>query len=329
MKPFSYSVAIRTLGTAGEKYEKLLNSIRKQTVQPEKTVVVLPEGCALPHYRLGIEEFVYSRKGMMPQRLESLKYIDSQYTLFCDDDVEFSEDFTLKLVEPLESFGYSVSAGPLLDFFPPDSLKYTLASLLGGACVMVRGRGNTYVRLLRTGGWSYNHSIDTQSHKVYYTESLPGTCYMAATTAMKAVHLEQEYWAERTGYSAFEDRIMIGKLIVNGYKACVVSDAKYTHNDGRTSVANLKTEPIYAGAFNHYVFWHRFLYSLSNNPREKLWMKVCINYYIWMGRLYSRLLLLSGRRTKEQAEASRKGVADAKQFVKSEEYRDLPKVICK
>ena len=39
-----YSVAIRTLGRAGEKYRKLLDSIRNAAHQPEKVVVVLPEG---------------------------------------------------------------------------------------------------------------------------------------------------------------------------------------------------------------------------------------------------------------------------------------------
>ena len=61
---FTYSIAIRTLGTAGEKYKKLLDSIVKLSIQPEKIIVVLPEGYAPPEYRLGAEEFVYSQKGM-------------------------------------------------------------------------------------------------------------------------------------------------------------------------------------------------------------------------------------------------------------------------
>ena len=44
----SYSIAIRTLGRAGAKYQKLLDSIRNSTVQPEKVVVVLPEGYSKP-----------------------------------------------------------------------------------------------------------------------------------------------------------------------------------------------------------------------------------------------------------------------------------------
>ena len=147
MEPFTYSVAIRTLGTAGEKYEKLLNSIKKQTVQPEKIVVVLPEGYALPPYQLGTEEFVFCKKGMVIQRLEALKYIDSQYTLFCDDDVEFDDAFVEKLVQPMHEGAYSCTAGPLLEFLPPNKAKYLFASFLGSVFVMLRGRKHAGIRI--------------------------------------------------------------------------------------------------------------------------------------------------------------------------------------
>ena len=100
---FKYSIAIRTLGTAGEKYVKLLNSIEALTIQPEKLIVVLPEGYSLPEYKIGREKFVFSPKGMIIQRLKALEYITSDFILFCDDDVELETEFVEKLVEPLAS----------------------------------------------------------------------------------------------------------------------------------------------------------------------------------------------------------------------------------
>ena len=55
------------------------------------------------------------------------------------DDVELSADFIEKLAEPLKRGRYDCSAGPLLEFFPPKGKKYLLASVLGGACVMLHG----------------------------------------------------------------------------------------------------------------------------------------------------------------------------------------------
>lgn len=328
MEKFSYSVAIRTLGTAGEKYEKLLRSIQNQTIQPEKIIVVLPDGYEKPTFQLGVEEFVFCEKGMITQRLEAMRYIDSDYILFSDDDIEYSKNYVELLADVLLNNGVDCAAGPLTEFFPKKSLKYACASILGGACVMLRGKDDFYVRVLNTGGWSYNHDINKSEHRVYKTESLAWTTFLIDTKVMKSIKFKDEMWLDKTGYSAFEDRVMFYKIIKNGYCIAVVSDAYYKHNDGKTSTVNLRLEPIYAASFNHYVFWHRFLYSLSKNPLEKLWMRACINYYVWMNRLYSRLLLLSGRRTREQAEASRKGFADAKLFVKSEEYKGLPGVVC-
>ena len=327
MSKFSYSVAIRTLGTAGEKYEKLLKSIQKQTIQPEKIVVVLPEGYNIPEYQIGTEEFVFCEKGMIIQRFAALKYIKSDYVLFTDDDIEYAEDYIDKLSKVLEEGAYACVAGPLTELFPPDALKYKFASLLGGACVMIHGRKDYYVRILRTGGWSYNHSI--AEHHIYETELIPGANFMIRKDIMQKISFDNEIWAERNGYSAFEDRIMFYKLIVNRYRIGVVSDAHYTHQDGNTSTKDLRLEPFYAGGFNHYVFWHRFLYSLSRNPFERFWMRLCIEYYILMGRLYSQCLCRIDRETRKQAQATMQGFRDAKIFVKSKEYLNLPSVYVK
>lgn len=327
-REFNYAIAIRTLGTSGEKYVKLLNSIRRLNIQPSQIVVVMPEGTQAPSYSIGTETIVYSSKGMIPQRIYALKMISAEYTLFCDDDIELSSNFIEKISEPLLDGEYDCSAGPLLDFFPPAGTKYLLASLLGGACVMLRGRNDTYVKILKTGGWSYNRNIDLDSHKIYKTESLPWTCYFIRTDVMRAIHFEDEIWAERTGYAAFEDRMMFYKLKVNGYQTCVVSDACYRHNDAKTSTRSMGLEPYYAGAFNHYVFWHRFLYSQNSAWSAKKWCELCINYYIIMQRLYYFLLMKTGRVDKQICQTIFNAFNDAKKFISSEEYRKIPAVKC-
>ena len=328
-KDISYSVAIRTLGTAGEKYEKLMNSIKSQNIQPEKIIVVLPYGYTVPQYQLGSEKFVFCEKGMVRQRIEALKYIDSDYTLFCDDDVEFENGFIEKLAEPIIDYGYSCSAGPLLSFFPPNTPKYWLSSIIGGACVMINGRKSNYVRILKTGGWSYSYDIDLKKHLFYNTESFAWTCFMASTDSSKKIHFSDELWCEKNGFAAFEDRVFSYKMSVNDFKCCIVSDAKYIHNDGKTSVASVKLEPIYAGAFNHYVFWHRFIYLLQKNSFSKLKSRVAINYYICMSTLHSLIELGFKKKTFEAHKALLQGFRDAKKYVKSSEYLNLNNVYCK
>lgn len=56
---FSYCVAIRTLGKAGEKYQRELDSLKNQTVQPQKILVYIAEGYELPKETIGIEQYIY------------------------------------------------------------------------------------------------------------------------------------------------------------------------------------------------------------------------------------------------------------------------------
>lgn len=93
----TYSVAIRTLGTAGSKYARLLDSIAKQSIRPQEVIVVLPHGYPLPAERQGWERFVFSPKGMVSQRVAGFDACQSDYILALDDDVEFDTDFVEQL----------------------------------------------------------------------------------------------------------------------------------------------------------------------------------------------------------------------------------------
>ena len=51
-----YCVAIRTLGTAGEKYRQTLLSLQQQTIPPNKILVYIAQGYPIPQETIGIEE---------------------------------------------------------------------------------------------------------------------------------------------------------------------------------------------------------------------------------------------------------------------------------
>ena len=54
-----YCVAIRTLGTAGEKYRQTLLSLQQQTIPPNKILVYIAQGYPIPQETIGIEEYIY------------------------------------------------------------------------------------------------------------------------------------------------------------------------------------------------------------------------------------------------------------------------------
>lgn len=97
-----YSVTIRTLGTAGDKYQRTLDSIARQTIQPKQVFVVLPKGYAPPKERLGRETFIYSDKGMVSQRVAGFRACASEFILALDDDVDFDSDFVARMFATME-----------------------------------------------------------------------------------------------------------------------------------------------------------------------------------------------------------------------------------
>lgn len=319
-----YSVAIRTLGRAGEKYQKLLNSIQNSNHPPEKVVVVLPEGYALPKERLGWEEFVFCPKSMVGQRLEALKYIDSEYTLFLDDDISFEPDFVDQLLKPLDAGNYDCSTGPLFSFFPASTMGKIAGTLTASVSISLFRR-DMYVKILRSGGWSY-HTFDTDVEHYYPTESFAWTCFMIRTQVMRNLRMEDEQvWLERFGYAYGDDRVMAYKLNKLGYKACVVSNALYEHNDAKTSTSVNEMSSAKTTLCTYYmqvVFWHRFIQDIDQSMISRFLSQICFSYWRFMMSLFWLLKCVFSKSTL-QFTAFRNGLREGDQYVRSAEYRAL------
>ena len=325
LQEIDYSVIIRTLGTAGEKYENLLKSISALEPQPKEIIVVLPEGYDLPKEQLGWERFLFSPKGMVSQRVYGIENASTKYALICDDDVGFDSDFVRQLYKPVSEGKCSFSAGPLLSFFPPKGLK-TLVSTVMGAASPTLFKKKHYVSLLRTGGYSFNRNIDTKSEAYFEALSLPWTCFFADIEALKRIDIAAEKWLDLNGYSALDDQTMFYKGYLMGYKTLVVSNALYDHLDGRTSVRNNKPATIYASIFNRYVFWHRFIYSQESNVFMKIWARVCINYRVFWCRVFDLIDYLRGRNSKSDLKIIKRAYKDVKKYIKSDDYLNLPAI---
>ena len=322
-----YSIAIRTIGKAGEKYRKLLKSIDACQNRPQKVVVVLPEGYAPPEDRLGYEEFVYCPKSMIGQRLEALKHIDSEYTLFLDDDIAFPPDFVDKLLKPLVEGKFDCATGPLFSFFPASTAGKIAGTLTGSVSVSVFHR-DMYVKILRTGGWSY-HTFSTDEKRYYPTESFAWTCFMIRTQCFRDIDMEDEIpWLEKFGYAMGDDRVMAYKLVKRGYKACIVSNALYDHNDAKTSTSAeemVNTKPSFCMGFFHVAFWKRFILDLEINCISKIFDVICFGY--WLASMFAYHCLKSIRKhNRSRSKAFFRGVYEGIRFMNSQEFRGLPAV---
>lgn len=319
-----YSVIIRTTGKAGEKYKKLLESIKKLNPQPKEIIVVLPEGYELPAEQLGWETFYFAPKGMVIQRLYGIQMCKTQYALISDDDISFESDFVRKLHKPLSEGKYGISAGPLLEFFPEKGLP-TVMSILTGAAVPTVFHKERYNTVLRTTGYSFNRSIKIGSNKIYETQSAAWTCFYADINKLRSIHFEDELWLDKNGYSAHDDTVMFYKAWIRGVKSVIVANAEYRHLDAKTSTRGNKEKVMYAIGFNNVVFWHRFL--KDNGCMSGLWSKVCINYRIMTQKIYNRLNVWRNRVSSDEINAFNAGTCAAWDWLKTEEYKNLPPIM--
>lgn len=199
-----YSVIIRTIGKAGEKYQKLLNSIAALVPQPKEVIVVLPEGYTEPDEKLGWETFYHSPKGMVSQRMYGVAQCKTPYALICDDDVSFGSDFVQSLHKPIAQNLCKFSIAPLYSFLPAKGIPAIIDTISGAAAPAIFNR-NRYISVLRTSGYSYNRKLK-ENADYYETQSAPWTCFYADIGAFRKLGFEDEqFWLDSRGYSAMDD----------------------------------------------------------------------------------------------------------------------------
>lgn len=322
MENLNYSVVIRTTGKAGAKYARLLASIEALEPRPREVIVVLPEGYALPPERLGWETFHFCPKGMVTQRLYGIQVCKTPYALISDDDIDFAPDFVTKLARPVMTGGYGISAGPLLELFPPKGMQ-TLFWALGAAAIPARKADAPYTAMLRTTGYVYNRNIDLESERIYEAQSAAWACFFADVAKLRSIHMEDELWLDKLGYSAHDDTVMFYKAWLRGIRTAIVSTAAYQHLDGKTSTKGRPVQVKRAMGFTRYVLWHRFFYEQAKGL-EKPWCVVCIAYRSLFQSVTDLIRCIAGKRPFAEVKAYLEGTVQAMKWVKSEEYQTIP-----
>lgn len=296
----SYSVVIRTLGNAGDKYKRLLQSIAKQTIRPEEIIVAIPKGYSVD-FQLGNERFVYCEKGMVTQRAAGIKAAKSEYILVVDDDIEFDEDMIemlyLYLVEnnldcclPMQGDSVRLEVKTMDLKYP---LKVRLRNGFTGQMLTSRRKSKYLDVLTKTAG-----------HKVYITSNELDRCYLCTTACFqcffiktgvaKSAHFEDETWLENgrlTSYSAFDEPVFFSKLNRNGLRMAYALRVRYRHLDaqaGHTTRSRLEDKRIryYSIARNRTIYWYKFIWKYSKGFVERMETMICgayglVNYMLF------------------------------------------------
>lgn len=311
-----YCVAIRTLGKVGKVYVDLISSLKNQTHPPKAVFVYIAEGYQQPE-AVADEIYITCPKGMVRQRAQRYEEIDTEYILFCDDDVYLPPCATQELFNALiekhadciapnvfqhhkASLKDKIKAGLYSETFPSFFAKYAVRIRMSSHfCYAVRPR------------------------RVMPTQSFAGPCFLAKKSSFLAVHFEDECWMDQFRYPLGEDQLLAYKMYLFGYALLTHFDSGIEHRDSQTSHVVDDRERFYSKYFLRYVLWYRTIYQ----TRTSFLAANCaiLSYYsAWTWRLLVALLVWMVRKKKHELGATVSGLRDARKFVKSEEYLKLP-----
>lgn len=321
-KKFEYCVVIRTLGTAGSKYQELLNSIAQQTIQPRKILVYIAEGYSLPKETIGKEEYIRCPKGMITQRSFPFDEVNTNYMLLCDDDISFPPDFVEKLFEGMDKHqGDCIS--PYVSGPKPrkQTWKQTLKRALFSYEFPRRDDGWA-VKIMRNGSYSYNLN---PSQEILPTQSAMGTCALIKKTAYQAIHFEDERWLDHFKYALGEDLLFYYKLNLMHYKVLFIYNTGMIHLDAGTSSKKLPQDWYRKNQMIWFVIPYRIRYNLSKTTSiEKI---RCI--YSYVIKMLWQLLIMPLRAIRDKKPAYFldffRGIMDGYKYVHSDEYYRIPK----
>ena len=313
-----YYVAIRTLGTAGEKYQTLLNSLDQQTIKPQKILVYIPYGYDLPKETIGWEEYVRCSKGMITQRSLPFDEINTEYILFCDDDLWFADDFVEKMFSGLQDY-HADCISPDVFNVQQSSLGGMIKKAISGYAFPRRNDGWAF-KIMRNGGYTYNRK---PTEDVLPTESAAGACALIKKNVYKAIHFEDERWMESFGFPLGEDLLFFYKLHSMGKRVLVHFNAGIKHLDAGAG-KQVSPDAMRKGVALSLVVSHRIRYRLrSVSIKDKLLWYASntlrhIEQFLFVfvkGIVKERRMIFCDYW---------RGVVDAYRYVHSDAYKQIP-----
>lgn len=314
-----YTAVIRTLGTAGEKYQQLLNSLIWQTIPPKKIIVYIAKGYPIPKETVGCEEYIYVKKGMVAQRALQYNEVTTEYILFLDDDLVLPPNFMERM------YGYYIKEG--VDIISPDVFQNFHLPFLGKLMMLISGRMKARYndkkwgyKVMRNAGFSYNNN---PINDVYLSQTNAGACFFCKKDIFLSIHLEDELWLDNMPYALGDDQVMFYKMHLQGLKVVTLFHTNIVHQDASGNATNPEKEKnlIYCDFRFKTIFWHRFIYLPEKSSLKRIWSILCIGYVLLFTLFIS---LLKGQfdifRLKWNA------IMKAVVFIKSDEYKDIPHI---
>ena len=319
-----YSIAIRTLGKSGDLFKRELESIKRQTIQPERVIIYIAEGYDRPQYTIGKEEYVWVKKGMVAQRALPYSEIDSPLLMLLDDDVELAPDSAQRLMDTMEEYHLDcIAAETMHDHLEPLSVRFlAMATNL----VFPHWSKKWAFKIHSNGSFSYNQHI---TKDVYLSQSAAGPASLWKKQVLLDLHIEHELWMDKFGFAFGDDGLIFNKLYKNGYRLGVHYNCGIANLDAKSSSSAFQKNPkkFYTRSMASLMVWHRSCYNLNGVlPLQKFWAACCFSFkVVWLLIIHagSAIVLQSPKVVTYYV----RGIIDGLKSVCSQEFKKIPNYI--
>lgn len=320
----TYSIAIRTLGNAGDKFRQELVSITKQTVQPERVLVYIAEGYARPDFTVGREEYVWVKKGMMAQRILPYDEIKSDCILMLDDDVCLAPDSAARLLQAMQEHNADCVGA---DTFKNQELSLKMKIYAAITNFVFPHWSKTWAfKIHRNGSFSYNNR---PVKSFYLSQKCDGPAVLWRKSVFLNLHLADELWLDNLGFSYGDDTLISYKAYRNGYRLGVLYDSGVRHLDAGSSSEIYRKSPtrMFIRSKALFMIWWRSCYQTQTSFIGKaytaavfIWKMLWVFCIVCMASLVARQNLIS---------LSLKGLREGWNFVHTIEYQSKNSYIIK
>lgn len=319
-----YSIAIRTLGKSGEKFVAELESIKRQTVPPEKVVIYIAEGYERPDYTIGKEEYVWVKKGMIRQRALNYKEIDTPLMMLLDDDVELAEDAAEVMIKSLEEYNLDCLAA---DVFRNQSMSLRSKWYAAITNLVFPHWGDTWAfKIHSNGSFSYNNHI---TKDVYLSQSAAGPCALWKKQAFLDLHIEDELWLDDFGFAYGDDGLTFNKLYKNGHRLGVHYNCGVVNLDGKSYSSGFQknVKKFYTRSIASLLIWHRTCYNLNGWPfYKKAWAAFSFTFKaLWLLLIHAGSAVIL--RSPKVFTYYVSGILDGLKTIRSQKYKQIPNYI--
>ena len=319
-----YTIAIRTLGTSGEKFVRELESIKRQTIQPEKVIIYIAEGYERPAYNIGKEEYVWVKKGMVAQRALTYDEIDSPLILLLDDDVELADNSAEIMIHALEEYHLDCIGA---DVFKNQnmSLREKLYAVVTNLVFPHWSRKWAF-KIHSNGSFSYNNHI---TKDVYLSQTAAGPAALWRKQVLLDLHIEHELWMDDFGFAYNDDGLIFNKLYKIGYLLGVHYNSGIDNLDAKSSSASFQNNlrKFYTRSIASLLVWHRTCYNLDGMPfYKKAWAAFCFTFKaLWLLLLHAMSAVIL--RSPKVLTYYISGIIDGLKIIRSDKYKQIPSYI--